>query len=411
MEIYHNSQDIEYRKPFGAVKAGERVLLAADVNDSKFCGCSLRLWTDSEGEKIVPMSGRKSGNLCRYSAEITAPEQAGLVWYCFIVDRRDGGCCWYGNNSENLGGVGEIYDTQPPSFQITVYDYAPVPDWYKNAIVYQIFPDRFNRSPDWLELQQRAMAKNSMAPSKRVIQTQWSDKPYYTKNSKGEVTHWPFFGGTLSGIREKILYLKSIGVTAVYLNPIFEAHSNHRYDTADYMHIDPALGTDDDFKALAEACRDAGIRIILDGVFSHTGVDSRYFDLYGTYGGKGAASGKQSEYYDWYNFKHFPDDYDCWWGVKDLPNVNEMTPSYQSFIYGDKDSVIRHWLKMGADGWRLDVADELPDEFISGIRRAIKEEKTDGLLIGEVWEDASNKISYGIHRRYLLGNELDGTMH
>ncbi len=200
--------------------------------------------------------------------------------------------------------------------------------------------------------------------------------------------------------------MKSLGVGAIYLNPIFEASSNHKYDTADYMKIDPGFGDDDSFKALVKAAGEHGISLILDGVFSHTGADSIYFNRFGNYDSLGACQGEQSAFFDWYHFKRFPDHYDSWWGVDDLPTVNKWNSSYQAFIFGKKSSVIRHYLAMGARGWRLDVADELPDEFIQNIKSAMAETAPDTVLLGEVWEDASNKISYGQRRRFLLGREL-----
>ena len=202
-----------------------------------------------------------------------------------------------------------------------------------------------------------------------------------------------------------------MGITVLYINPIFEAASNHRYDTGDYEKIDPLLGNEDDFKLFCREAKNHGIRIILDGVFNHTGCDSKYFNKYGNYDSNGAWQGDNSPYREWFSFKE-DGTYDCWWGVDDLPSVVEQTESYKKYIYDDEDSVVRKWLRMGASGWRLDVADELPDDFIAGIKSAmIKENGDDALLLGEVWEDASNKISYSELRKYFLGDELDGVMN
>ena len=200
-------------------------------------------------------------------------------------------------------------------------------------------------------------------------------------------------------------------MTTLYLNPIFEAASNHRYDTGDYRAIDPLLGTEADFRALCTAAHQRGMRVILDGVFNHTGSNSRYFNAEGYYPEPGAAQSQNSEYYNWYSFHPWPSDYDAWWGVKTLPAVNEAQPAYRDFIFGDQDSVVRHWLRCGADGWRLDVADELPGDFIEGIRSAIDAEKPGAYLLGEVWEDGSNKIAYSQRRRYLLGRQVHGLMN
>ena len=401
--IFHDSQKLEYRSPFGAVPLGTRIALSLSAPDDAVC--TLRLWRDGFGETLCPM--RRSGG--RFTAEIDAPADAGLLWYHFIVE-LGGARIYCGAPDDGLGGAGNISYHEPPSWQITVYEPFKAPEWYKDCIVYQIFPDRFNRGSDWRERLFASMRDEKRRGPRRIWHEDWNDDPFYTKNSKGEVTRWDFFGGTLEGIMEKLPYLKSLGVGAIYLNPIFLAASNHRYDTADYTEIDPLLGGAGSFEALCRSAHEAGIRVILDGVFSHTGADSRYFDYFGNYGG-GAVSDPHSPYREWYRFRRYPDDYESWWGVGDLPNVDEENESYKQFIYGSGSSVARTWLRRGADGWRLDVADELPDAFIEGFRAAAKDEKSDSVLIGEVWEDASNKCSYGVRRRYLLGRELDGTMH
>lgn len=422
--LCHNSQSNEYRSPGGAVLSGTQVRLALTASgaDQK-AHCRLNLWTRELGAREFPMEKQvlEDGSLL-FSISLPVSDTPCLCWYYFVLQGAEGGSSaaagsggedllYYGNNPEQLGGQGQMYRDIPPAFQITVYETEAVPEWYRNSVVYQIFPDRFSRSSDWTERQQAADPGSDWKGPCRVIQQNWNDTPYYTRNSKGEVTRWPFFGGTLQGIRSRLLYLKSMGAGAIYLNPIFTASSNHKYDTANYLEIDPGFGTLEDFQELAKDARRLGIRLILDGVFNHTGADSIYFNQFGNYQTKGACQGSDSPYYDWYRFTRFPDEYDCWWGVGALPNVEESCPSYQDFIYKDKDSVIRYWLRQGACGWRLDVADELPDSFIAGIRQAVKETCPDGLLLGEVWEDASNKVSYGVQREYLLGRELDSVMN
>lgn len=153
-----------------------------------------------------------------------------------------------------------------------------------------------------------------------------------------------------------------------------------------------------------------GIRIILDGVFSHTGADSVYFNKKGEFDGKGAYQSKDSKYYSWYKFKKWPHDYESWWGIRTLPEVKEESPEFIDFIAGE-NGIARKWLRLGASGWRLDVADELPDEFLDALRKGVKAENPDALIMGEVWEDASNKYSYGYRRKYLLGEQLDSVMN
>ena len=406
MLVYHNSQDLNYRRPFGAAAVSSKLFLTVDAAEA--ASCLLRLWIDGKGETLLPMTADSEG---RFTAEVSLPATAGLLWYYFILTDAEGRTYYYGNAEDGLGGEGQLYDHEPPSYQVTIYEPQPVPDWYKNALVYQIFPDRFARGSDWRRRVADAAQPEDYKGQKKIIQENWNDTPFYTRDSKNAVTRWPFFGGTLEGVREKLDYLRSLGMTAIYFNPIFKATSNHRYDTADYLQIDPMFGDEDSFRSFCKEAESRGISVILDGVFSHTGADSLYFDKYGNYGGHGAYTDKNSPYADWYRFTpEGPQEYECWWGVTDLPNVEELAPSYRSFICGE-NGVVRHWLAAGARGWRLDVADELPDEFIASVRNALKAEKPDAVLIGEVWEDASNKQSYGITRRYFSGSELDAVMN
>jgi 4-alpha-glucanotransferase len=338
------------------------------------------------------------------------PATPGNVWYYFIVT-SSGITRYYGNNDLSRGGEGKEEFSPPPSYQLTVYEKNPVPSWWKEGVVYQIFVDRFYRGADWKERFFDAQGAEDRKGPTRVLQREWRDTPFLYRDDRNWVMRWPFFGGTLEGVREKLPYLKSLGVTILYLNPIFEAASNHKYDTGDYMKIDPGYGDEAVFSLLADEARACGISIVLDGVFSHTGADSIYFNKYGNYPSTGAWQSKDSPYRSWYRFNHDPEGYECWWGVADLPNVEESDPGYRDFICDGEDSVVRHWIRAGARGWRLDVADELPDEFISDIRKAMKETDPASMLLGEVWEDASNKTSYGDMRQYLLGRELDSTMN
>ncbi len=162
---------------------------------------------------------------------------------------------------------------------------------------------------------------------------------------------------------------------------------------------------------IAQMGRAAGIHLILDGVFSHVGRNSKYFNFNGNYGKHaGAARDKNSEYYPWFSFERYPDKYRCWWGNADLPVVDKNNPQFQQFIYGEKNSVLAKWNQLGVDGWRLDVADELPDPFIAKIRKNLDGYR-ERLLLGEVWEDASNKVAYSQRRHYVKGDELDGVMN
>ena len=408
LKLLHNSRKTDYRVPFGAVVVGTTVTLTLGVEDADaaFLQAQVRLWVDGKGETFVPMQPGANNTLTAHIACDTAE----IIWYSFVVALSDGRCIHVGARQGTVGGEGVMYDhDNVPSFQLTVYKHRQTrPSWYENGIVYQIFPDRYARDASWRERTQREVSKPRRGPQKRLVEN-WDEPPVYDRNEDGSIKNWDFYGGSLEGIRQDLPRLHSLGITAIYLNPIFEAQSNHRYDTADYLNIDPVLGDEDDFKRLCEDAQSLGISIILDGVFNHTGDDSVYFNRYENYPGKGAWQGSDSPWADAYCF-HGDGTYDSWWGIANMPALNENSPAVQNLILGE-NGVIRTWLRAGARGWRLDVADELSDTLIEHIKQAVLQERPDGLLLGEVWEDASNKVSYGRPRRYLLGDELDSAMN
>ena len=399
MYIPYNSR-LEYHKSiFGAVKTDQtvtfRIILPRD-----FCCHAAKLVikkaeADEYGYINMQWDCMEGVGEEWWKVDFTA-EKAALYKYHFEYDTSWGTSRIYhaGNGLAAIKDDGE-------DWQLTVYDKDfHTPEWLRGGIIYQIFPDRFASSG----------TKKQNVPSDRVLRTDRDGDPYWIPTAEGKVLNNDYFGGDLNGIEQKLGYLKSLGVTCIYLNPIFEAQSNHRYDTANYEKIDSMLGTEKDFKSLCESAKKLGIRIMLDGVFSHTGDDSRYFNRYSRYDSLGAYQSKKSPYYGWYKFNKWPDDYESWWGIEILPEVNEDNSDFIEYITG-KNGIARKWLKLGASGWRLDVADELPDEFLDEFRKAVKEEKADGLVLGEVWEDASNKSSYGKLRRYLLGKQLDSVMN
>ena len=392
MNLFHNSRSEACRKPRGAVKAGTPVslrLLGAKDAVSVF----IRVWDGAV--RYLPMT-RLDENVFEAVIETEKP---GLIWYDFRATDKDGKEHAYGNAPDCLGGEG-MEQLCPPAFQITVYDPAwTTPDYMHHGVMYQIFPDRFHRS-----------RVPEDPKDGRFIHTNWDDTPILMPEGKYDNTARDFFGGDLRGIEEKLEDLRDLGVTVLYLNPIFQCRSNHRYDTGDYRKIDPMLGTQEDFDRLCEKARDKGIRIVLDGVFSHTGDDSIYFNKFGNYDTVGAYQSKQSPYYHWFTFEEFPDKFKCWWGIDTLPTVIKGNPEYTEFICGEK-GVARKWLSDGASGWRLDVADELPMSFLRTLKTAVRHEKQDALLLGEVWEDASHKEAYGEMRCYCTGDTLDSVMN
>ena len=394
-----DSRDLRYKSPFGAVPCGTMVTATVrPLLSEGFDHVTMVVYGEfaaSRREVVLTHAGTE-GDRCLFTGAYMAPEEPELIWYCFRLVRRDGQVVWLGRNG--YCGEGEAH-----SWQQTVYDDSlPTPDWFGRGVTYQIFPDRFRRT----EVPDPAGMLGD-----RWVHQEWNELMEYRPDERGEIRNRDFFGGSLAGIEEKLDYLKELGITTIYLCPIFESDSNHRYNTGDYDKVDPMLGDEEDLRRLCEKARARGMHVMLDGVFNHTGNNSRYFNALGSYPSLGAAQSPESPYYDWYSFHHWPDRYDCWWGIHTLPAVNESRPSYIEFIIEGDESVIRRWLRAGADAWRLDVADELPDEFIARIRRVIMEEKPEGFLLGEVWEDGSNKIAYSRRRKYLLGRETHGLMN
>ena len=388
----------EYKTPFGAVPCREKVTFTCRPLISEgFTHCSIGMYhefSDAWQEIEMTLVGVEGDRLC-YTAEVTAPQKPELTWYHFRFWRDDGSGCI-------MDKSGYRSDGHMAAWQMTTYRPDHTPEWFGRGATYQIFPDRFRRtsapSPEGLV-------------GDRWVHEDWADQPEWRPDPDGEIRNRDFFGGSLAGITEKLDELAAMGVKTLYLCPIFESASNHRYNTADYTKIDPFLGDENDFRALCDAAHARGMKLLLDGVFNHTGSQSLYFNEDGFYPTLGAAQSKKSPYYNWFQWKHWPDDFESWWGIKTLPSVREECRSYVDYIIKNDDSVIRRWLRAGADGWRLDVADELPDSFIRKIRAALEQESSDAFLLGEVWEDASNKVSYNERRRYILGSGLHGVMN
>ena len=391
--LCHDSHSPYYRQPSGPVPAGSQVTFRFVSDDA--AGVILRTWMD--GERAYPMTfdGHRVWEL-----SVTLPDKLGILWYDFIIYHSDGYTQRYGAPEDDLGGEGHVCEGNLHSFRITLYNRTwRTPEWMHGANIYQIFPDRFFKDE---------AETNDDTPGRRMHK-KWNEDLFpMRERENGSMDFW---GGNLNGIREKIPYLQEMGVTVLYLNPIFKSLHNHHYDTGDYTAIDPLLGTEEDFEALVQACKEAGITIMLDGVFSHTGQDSIYFNAFGHYDSLGAAQSRESPYYSWYSFEDYPHKYRCWWGDASLPECRKSDPSYQHFIFDSEEGIVPLWIRRGAGGWRLDVADELSMDFLRKLRFAARTTRDDALVLGEVWEDASNKEAYGEIRCYCAGDTLDSVMN
>lgn len=272
-----------------------------------------------------------------------------------------------------------------------------VPDWAKGKIMYHIFVDRFNRGEN-----------KAMEPMpRRKVYSSWSDDMIIGPNDEG-IWNADFYGGDLKGIEQKIDYLKSLGVSILYLSPVVHSQSNHRYDAADYENVDPYAGFNQDLENLCKIAHENGMKVVLDAVFNHTGNDSKYFNEYGTFDTKGAFNNPDSKYAKFYRY-HMENGIlkpDYWWGMKNLPVCDGNSKEWQEYITG-KNGIIDKWFELGIDGLRLDVADELTDEYIENIRKAVKRNKKDGLIIGEVWKNPMR-----MNRGYIeSGKGMDTVMN
>ncbi len=376
MHFYYNPLLNIHKSVIGGIREKETVRFCVESDASEVF---MRLYADNE---VIDRLMEKSGNC--FSLDIAL--DSGLYFYCFIADGTV-----YGK------GEYQIATKTIDCYQLTVYPQNyKTPDWIKGSIIYQIFPDRFCKKG------------NFKVGKGKVKRRDWGGLPTF-RSPDGKVRNNEFFGGNFKGIQSKLNYIKRLGVGAIYLNPISQSYSSHRYDTGDYLTPDPVLGTLDNFKSLITDAKQREISFILDGVFNHTGAGSKYFNKYGEYDSVGAFNDKNSPYYNWYTFYEHPKAYACWWGFKTLPAIKKESKEFQKFIAGD-DGVISEWLSWGVKGVRLDVVDELKDFFVEKIRRAVKK-SGDNLLIGEVWEDATNKIAYGERRKYFTAGELDSVMN
>ena len=398
MRILFDSKKIEYKTPFGCITPEDtcrlmiRIPVTVKTTDAQIC---MERENGAGYEDFSMCYLRTEGAYDCWQGEFSIPE-TGLYFYFFRITGHTGTfrLFKYGDDTNMEDGDKWQLSCIPADFT--------TPDWAKGAVIYQVFPDRFHKAGT-------CDLTGKLTPY--VVHDTWDEEVFWQPTEKGEVLNNDFYGGNFKGITEKMDYIAALGTTILYLNPISKSFSSHRYDTGDYKTPDPMLGTEEEFAALCQAAHARGIRVVLDGVYSHTGADSLYFDKKGRFGGNGAYNSPDSPYYSWYRFKNYPDSYDSWWGFDTLPTVNKMDPAFIDYIITGHDSVLAHWLSLGADGFRLDVVDELPDGFVSLLKRHLRTLKPDALLIGEVWEDASNKIAYDVRRRYFTDGQLDSVMN
>ncbi|AYW90155.1 maltodextrin glucosidase [Yersinia pseudotuberculosis] len=347
----------------------------------------LRCEPDNE-EWLLTMEGHESHDRWRYSVSLPLYEGQPTRRYCFKLlwdDHQQ----WFGPL-----GFSVIPPAQLAQFAVDVPDSGP--DWVADQVFYQIFPDRFASSQADHGVQEGSYIHH--AAGCPVSRREWQ-QPLDDVHAAST-----FYGGDLAGISQKIPYFQQLGVTALYLNPIFTAPSVHKYDTEDYYQVDPYLGGERDFLQLRAATREVGIKLVLDGVFNHTGDSHRWFDRY-QQGENGACHHEDSPYRGWFTF--LPDGRALdWKGNASLPKLNFANEEVAERIYRSDDSVVRYWLRppYSIDGWRLDVVHMLGEDggakgnlhHLHGIYQAAKEENPQAYILGEHFGDARNWLHAGV---------------
>ena len=398
MRILYDSRNTKHKTPFGTLTPNQKCTMTIYVPSTvqaTMISCIINRADGSHAMNADLPFKAKEGPYDIFQGTFSMYD-TGLYFYYFYISQPFGGFRLFKQGDDTNMESGDMWQLScvPASFS--------TPDWAKGGIIYQVFPDRFHKSG-------KVDLTGKLEPY--TVHKYWYEEVDWRPTPEGVVLNNDFYGGNFKGIIEKMDYIADLGTTILYLNPISKSFSSHRYDTGDYKTPDPMLGTTEDFKALCDAAHARGIRVILDGVYSHTGSNSLYFNKNGAFPGKGAYGDPESPYRSWYTFYNWPDSYHSWWNFDTLPTVNKMDPAFIKYIISDEDSVIAHWLKLGADGFRLDVADELPDEFLKLLYDRVKQIKPDALVLGEVWEDASSKMAYGRRRTYFTNAELDSVMN
>ncbi len=398
MRILYNSRESQFKTPFGTLVPEQTCTLHVHVPLSvQATSVTCELLYEDHGPalmvQLLPRSVKGAYQIFEGSLMLSVP---ALYFYYFRIHTPQGSFRLFRQGEETNMEAGDLWQLScvPSTFH--------TPDWAKGAIIYQVFPDRFHKSGD-------CDLTGKLEPY--TVHKFWNEEVGWQPTPEGVVLNNDFFGGNFRGITEKLPYIASLGATILYLNPIGKAFSNHRYDTGDYKVPDPMLGTLEDFQHLCEEAHRLGLKVVVDGVYSHTGSNSLYFNREQAFPGKGAFQSRESPFYSWYTFYEWPYNYHSWWDFITLPTINKMDPAFLKYIITDEDSVVAHWMKLGADGFRLDVADELPDEFLKLLYDRVKGINPDALVLGEVWEDASNKKAYNRRRTYFTNGELDSVMN
>ncbi len=389
----------------GAFPCGTNIEFTVEV--PRILGASavvLRIAEDGKSDTDMPLAfagtidGVDKYELSLNTRELCPQKENGLFYYEFLFLR--GVNTLFTNTWNYVDFSLENHSARRFLLLVHTSDYA-TPEWFKGRVMYHVFVDRFCRG------------EGDVAKRDDIIMNEdWENGiPQFAKKQGDPLKNNMFFGGNLWGVAEKLDYLKNLGVGVIYLSPIFSAYSNHKYDTANYLEVDAMFGGEKAFKNLIEKAKEKDIYIILDGVFNHTGDDSIYFDRYGNYGCVGAYSNPRSLYRNWFRFKQYPNQYESWWGIDIMPRLNHTVEDCRRFFTG-KSGVADKYIKMGIGGWRIDVADELSDEFLDEWRETVKSSsKGEGIVIGEVWENAAEKVAYSSRRRYFRGKQLDSVMN
>lgn len=450
--LRHDSRDLLYRTPGGAVPAGTPVIVRFRTFHGDVSGVKLRVYDlDAGGQSLRTMTRAASDVSC-YEAALasetcdfwatTLPNAApNNLWYRFIV--TDGSDTdYYADNTPALdGGVGSATDDPVDnSYALMVHEASfTAPSWAKSAVIYQIFPDRFRDGR-----KDNNPKTNDVRYDDPVIKLPWGTLPEgYCRNYTDGNVHCPwrfdttppdyspttesprgrdYMGGDLKGVDQQLDYLDALGVTAIYFNPIFDAGSNHSYDTQDYTKIDPYFGTQKDWNTLVKHADQRGIRIILDGVFNHMSSDSAFFDRYHHYATVGACESPASAYRSWFTFRDVAPGtgtcvsstgvansatYDGWFGFDSIPVLDKSNAQVQAYFLTNPDSIAARWLAAGAGGWRMDVSGDasFPAAYWTTFRTTVKLIDPDTLTISETWQKDSTLL------RMLRGDRLDTTMN